>query len=74
MICYGAGISDGNKHNHDDLPILVAGGAGGTLRGGRHIALEIKTPLCNLYLDMLNRCGIDRQKFGDSTGRLEGLS
>jgi len=74
MICYGAGISDGNKHNHDDLPIVVAGGAGGTLRGGRHIAYENKTPLCNLYVDMLQRVGIDRSQFGDSTGRLEGLS
>lgn len=74
MICYGAGISDGNKHNHDDLPIIVAGGAGGTLRGGRHIAYEKKTPLCNLYVDMLQRAGVDRSQFGDSTGRLEGLS
>jgi len=74
MICYGAGISDGNKHNHDDLPILVAGGAGGTLRGGRHLTFDEKTPLCNLYVDMLQRAGIDRNKFGDSTSRLQGLS
>lgn len=74
MICYGAGISDGNKHNHDNLPIVVAGGAGGSLRGGRHIAYGKKTPLCNLYVDMLQRAGIDRDKFGDSTGRLDRLS
>jgi len=74
MICYGSGISDGNKHNHDDLPMLIAGGAGGTLTGGQHIAYGEKTPICNLYLEMLNRAGIDRSKFGDSTGRLDRLS
>ncbi|MGV3486711.1 MAG: DUF1552 domain-containing protein [Planctomycetaceae bacterium] len=74
MICYGAGISDGNKHNHDDLPIVIAGGGGGTLRGGRHIAYGKKTPLCNLYVDMLHRAGIQRDKFGDSTGRLDRLT
>jgi len=73
MLCYGSGISDGNKHNHDDLPILVAGGAGGTLRGGRHIVAGKKTPICNLYVDMLARCGAPRERFGDSTGRLAGL-
>ncbi|MFM8891355.1 MAG: DUF1552 domain-containing protein [Planctomycetia bacterium] len=70
VFCYGSGISDGNKHNHDDLPILVAGGAGGTLHGGRHVVHPAKTPICNLYLDMLARCGVDRDRFGDSTGRL----
>jgi hypothetical protein len=74
MICYGAGISDGNKHNHDDLPMLIAGGAGGTLTGGRHVAYSEKTPVCNLYLEMLNRAGVYRSKFGDSTGRLDRLS
>ncbi|MEZ6136948.1 MAG: DUF1552 domain-containing protein [Pirellulaceae bacterium] len=70
LICYGGGISDGNKHNHDDLPILLAGGAGGKLEGGRHLKLE-KTPICNLYLDMLARMGITRPSFGDSTARLQ---
>lgn len=74
MICYGAGISDGNKHNHDNLPVVVAGGGGGSLRGGRHIAYGKKTPLCNLYVDMLQRAGVDRDRFGDSTGRLDRLS
>ena len=73
MLCYGSGISDGNRHNHDDLPILVAGGAGGTLRGGRHVVCKDKTPICNLYVDMLARCGVARDRFGDSTGRLGGL-
>jgi hypothetical protein len=74
MICYGAGISDGNKHNHDNLPIVLAGGAGNSIKGGRHIAYGKKTPLCNLFVDMLNRAGIARDQFGDSTGRLDRLS
>ena len=53
MISYGSGISDGNKHNNDDLPLLVAGGGGGRVRGGRHLLLEQSTPICNLYLEML---------------------
>jgi len=71
MICYGSGISDSNKHNHDNLPILVAGGGGGAVRGGRHIVYGKKTPVCNLYLEMLARVGFDLPKFGDSTGRLD---
>ena len=73
MLCYGSAISDGNKHNHDNLPILVAGGAGGTLQGGRHLVAADKTPICNLYVDMLARCGAAKDRFGDSTGRLAGL-
>ena len=74
VILYGSGLSDGNKHNHDDLPVLVAGGGGGTIRGGRHLKLEQKTPICNLYLNMLDRVGVDLKSFGDSTGRLGQLS
>ena len=73
LMCYGGGISDGNKHNHDDLPILVAGGRSSGLQGGRHIAYGKKTPICNLYLELLNRAGIEVDSFGDSNGRL-GLS
>ncbi len=74
MLCYGSGISDGNKHNHDDLPILVAGGGGGTIKGGRHVKLGEKTPICNLYLEMLDRAGVPLDSFGDSTGRVGYLS
>lgn len=74
IFCYGAGISDGNRHNHDDLPVLVAGGGGGTLRGGRHIAYGRKTPICNLYLEMLQRVGAPQKSFGDSTGFLGNLN
>ncbi len=74
VISYCSGISDGNKHNHDDLPVVVAGGGGGTLTGGRHLALEKKTPICNLYLSMMDRAGVKLDQFGDSTGRLDALS
>lgn len=74
MFCYGSGISDGNRHNHDDLPVLVVGGGGGTLQGGRHLAYGKQTPLCNLYLEMLERAGIPRKSFGDSTGQLGNLA
>lgn len=70
LFLYGGGISDGNKHNHDDLPILLAGGAAGSLRGGRHVRLPESTPICNLYLAMMERMGVQRKQFGDSTGSL----
>ena len=70
LFVYGAGISDGNRHNHDDLPILVAGGAGCGLRGGRHFKLMEKTPICNLYVDIMAHLGVRMPSFGDSTGRL----
>lgn len=73
MILYGGGISDGNKHNHEDLPIILAGRAGGTIETGRLLRFERETPLCNLYLSMLDRVGCETQSFGDSTGRLQGL-
>jgi hypothetical protein len=74
MIVYGSGISDGNRHNHDELPILVAGKGGGSLKTGRHVQYKRETPLTNLYLGLLDRMGAPTDKFGDSTGRLESLS
>ncbi len=71
MIMYGSGISDGNRHNHDDLPILLAGRGGGTIIGGRHLRYPRETPLTNLYLAMLDRMGVAMPKFSDSTGKLE---
>ncbi|WP_406701001.1 DUF1552 domain-containing protein [Singulisphaera sp. Ch08] len=73
MIVYGSGISDGNRHNHDDLPILVAGKGGGTIQTGRHLKVANNTPLNNLYLSLLDRMGAPVEQFGDSTGRVEGL-
>jgi hypothetical protein len=72
MVLYGSGISDGDRHNHDDLPIILAGRGGGTLTPGRHIRYE-KTPLCNLFLSMLDRMGTPVETLGDSSGRLDGL-
>jgi Protein of unknown function (DUF1552) len=74
MIVLGAGISDGNRHNHDELPILLAGKGGGTLQPGRHLRFKKETPLTNLYLGMLDRFGVPTEKLGDSTGKLESLS
>ena len=73
MIVYGAGISDGNRHNHDDLPILLAGGAGGTLKSGRHIRYRNGTPMNDLFLAMLDRMGIPVETLGDSSGKLQPL-
>lgn len=74
MILYGSGNGDGNRHNHDELPILLAGKGGGTLTGGRHVRYSRNTPLCNLYLELLDRMGCSTERFGDSTGRLAGLT
>lgn len=71
MIVYGSGISDGDRHNHDDLPILLAGSAGGRVETGRHLRYENGTPLCNLYLWMLHQMGARADRFGDSTGSLD---
>lgn len=73
MVLYGSGISDGNRHNHDDLPVLVAGRAGGTIDTGRHIRVPPETPMCNLLLGLLDRMGVSADYFGDSTDRLSAL-
>ncbi|MBX3177334.1 MAG: DUF1552 domain-containing protein [Candidatus Hydrogenedentes bacterium] len=68
MILFGSSISDGNRHDPNNLPILVAGKAGGAFRTGQHIASEKNTPLCNLYQTMLGGMGVEVERFGDSTG------
>ena len=73
MIVYGAGLSDGNDHTHDDLPTLVAGGGGGFLKTGRRVTYRKETPMSNLFLTMMDRMGVHSEHFGDSTGRLPGL-
>ena len=70
MVLYGSAISDGNRHNHDDLPIIVAGGGGGTIDSGRHVKLSEETPLNNLFLGFSERMGADISEHGDSTGVL----
>ena len=67
LVLYGSGMSDGNQHNHTDLPILLAGGASGRLAGGRHLRHKKETPMANLLLAMLDKLGIEQEKFGDST-------
>jgi len=73
IIVYGSGIGDGNRHNHDDLPILVAGRGGGTIQTGRHVKFSKGFPLNNLYLSLLDRVGAPIDSLGDSTGRLPDL-
>jgi len=74
MIIYGSGIGDGNRHNHNDLPIVLAGNAGGAVKTGRHVKYASDTPMANLYLNMLEHVGVPTDNFGDSTGKLNYLS
>jgi hypothetical protein len=73
LIVYGSGIGDGNRHNHDELPILLAGKGRNSVKPGRHVHYKKGTPLTNLYLSMLDRVGVHVDSFGDSNGRLPGL-
>jgi len=73
LIAYGSGNSDGNAHNHDDLPIAMLGGKAAGIKGGRHLVFPKETPLANLWLAMLDRAGLSANRLGDSTGVLEGL-
>jgi hypothetical protein len=74
MIAYGSAIGDGNRHTHHDLPILLAGKGGGSIKPGRHIRYPGETPLNNLWLSLLDRMGVRTSKLGDSTGLLDGLA
>jgi hypothetical protein len=71
MVLYGSAMSDANQHNHGPLPIVLAGGASGALKGGRHIRHAKDTTMSNLLLAMLDKLGIPTEKFGDSTGMLQ---
>lgn len=73
LIAYGSANSDGNAHNHDNLPILLAGKGGGTVQTGRHLVFPKETPLSNLWLSMLERVDVKLPFLGDSTGALTGL-
>jgi Protein of unknown function (DUF1552) len=73
IVVYGSGIADGNKHTHEDLPVVVAGHGGGLL-GGRHLVYPENTPMTNFYLTMLDRIGVKEETIGDSTGRVEHLT
>jgi hypothetical protein len=71
MVLYGSSMSNSNQHDHDPLPVLLAGGAAGQLQGGRHIRYAPHTPMSNLLVTMLNKLGIPADKQGDSTGKLD---
>jgi Protein of unknown function (DUF1552) len=73
MIVYGSGLSDGNRHTHEDLPVLMVGRGGG-FRTGQHIVYPKDTPMTNLFLTMLDRMGVQSEKIGDSTGRIDHLT
>ena len=70
---YGSGMGNSSLHDHENLPILVAGGAATGLRGGRHIQYKDATPLANLHLTLLDRVGVHPDSFGDSSGRMDDL-
>ena len=71
MILQGSGLSNSDQHSHIDLPLVVVGGGGGRLKGGRHLKFPKDTPMNNLHLAMLDKVGIDVAQFGDSTGRID---
>lgn len=68
MIVYASGLSDGNRHRHDDLPVILAGHGGGVLHPGRHVRLRDTTPMSNLFVNLLHQMGAPVERFGDSTG------
>ena len=74
MVVYGSGLSDGNRHDHNNLPVLVAGGGAGTLTPGRHLQFKKDTPMANLFISMLERAGVEHETVGDATGELGHLS
>jgi hypothetical protein len=74
MILFGSSISDGNAHTHHDLPLVLAGGGNGKVKGGRHIRYAPETPMNNLLLSMLDKSGVPCESLGDATGKLEHLS
>jgi hypothetical protein len=74
LIVYGSGLSDGNNHTHDQLPVLLCGRGGKFVSPGRHIIFQRETPLSNLFATMIERVGVRGEHVGDSTGRLVGLS
>lgn len=74
VIMYGSSLSDGNRHEHLNLPAILAGGGGGRMRGGRHIRYKKGTPMTNLFLSMMDTAGVQPEKIGDSTGKIEHLT
>jgi Protein of unknown function (DUF1552) len=73
LLLYGSGIGNPNVHDHTNLPILVAGGAAGGMKGGRHIRYDKPVPLANLHLTLLDKVGVNIERFGDSSGKITDL-
>ena len=73
LYLYGSGMGNPNVHDHSDLPILVAGGAAGGMKGGRHIRYDQPTPLANLHLTLLDKVGVKIERFADSQGMVDDL-
>jgi Protein of unknown function (DUF1552) len=73
LYLYGSGMGNPNVHDHVNLPILVAGGGAGTVKGGRHITYAEPTPLANLHLTLLERAGVHMDSFADSRGTIDEL-
>ena len=73
LYLYGSGMGNPNLHDHVNLPILVAGGAAGKMRGGRHIRYAAPTPLANLHLTLLEKVGVRIETFADSKGKVDDL-
>jgi hypothetical protein len=74
LIIYGSGLSDGNRHSHHDLPVMIAGSGNGAWTTGRHLQYPKDTPMTNLFLTILDRAGVRAETIGDSNGRLEHLT
>jgi hypothetical protein len=75
LILYGSSICDGNAHTHHNLPLVLAGGGGGQVKGGRHVKVAAETPMNNLLMSMLDKAKVPLpEKLGDSTGELQLLS
>jgi hypothetical protein len=74
QVLYGSSISDGNAHTHHDLPLILAGGAAGQIKSGRHVRFPKETPMNNLLLTMLDQAGVHAESLGDSTGEIPSLA
>ena len=73
LLLYGSGMGNPNLHDHTNLPVIVAGGAAGGMKGGRHLRYDKPTPLANLHLSLLDKVGVELDVFGDSTGQIDNL-
>ena len=73
LLLYGSGMGNPNVHDHRNLPVIVAGGAGGRMKGGRHIRFDKPTPLANVHLTLLDKVGVRLDAFGDSRGKIDEL-